>query len=210
MGLCNSPNIFQEKMSKLFDGLEFVRTFINDLLRLRKGSFEDRLEKLEQVLHRLWEAGLKVNGNKSFFAKTELEYLGFWITCNGIKPLPDKVKVILAIDAPQNRRELCSFIGIINYYRDMWVRRSHILAPLASLTSNKAKWSWGPQQEVAFQMAKIIIAREVMLAYPDFNKPFEIHTIASHYQLGAVISQERKPIAFPSTVTSWTQLRLVT
>jgi hypothetical protein len=81
---------------------------------------------------------------------------------DGIKPLPDKVKAMLEIDAPQNRRELRSFIGIINYYRDMWVRRSHILNPLASLTSNKAKWSWGPQQEVTFQAA-----REVMLTYPD-------------------------------------------
>jgi RNase H-like domain found in reverse transcriptase/Integrase zinc binding domain/Reverse transcriptase (RNA-dependent DNA polymerase) len=175
-----------------------VRTYIDDLLCLTKGSFEDHLEKLERVLHRLQEAGLKVNGNKSFFAKTELEYLGYWITRDGIKPLPDKVKAILAIDAPRNRKELRSFIGIINYYRDMWVRRSHVLAPLASLTSNKAKWSWGPQQEVAFQTAKKIIAREVMLAYPDFNKPFEIHTDASHYQLGSVISQDGKPIAFYS------------
>jgi Reverse transcriptase (RNA-dependent DNA polymerase) len=71
MGLCNSPNIFQEKMSELFDGLEFVRTYINDLLCLTKGSFEDHLEKRERVLHRLREAGLKVNSNKSFFAKTE-------------------------------------------------------------------------------------------------------------------------------------------
>ena len=41
MGLCNSPDIFQEKMSELFDGFEFVRTYINDLLCLTKGSFED-------------------------------------------------------------------------------------------------------------------------------------------------------------------------
>jgi RNase H-like domain found in reverse transcriptase/Reverse transcriptase (RNA-dependent DNA polymerase) len=198
MGLCNSPDIFQEKMSELFDGLEFMRTYIDDLLCLTKGSFKDHLEKLERVLHRLREAGLKVNGNKPFFAKTELEYLGYWITRDGIKPLPDKVKGILAINAPRNRKELRSFIGIINYYRDMSVRRSHVFAPLASLTSKKAKWSWGPQQEIAFQTAKKIIAREVMLAYPDFNKAFEIHTDASHYKLGAAISQQGKPIAFYS------------
>jgi Reverse transcriptase (RNA-dependent DNA polymerase) len=105
MSLYNSPNIFQEKMSEQFDGLEFVRTYIDDLLCLTKGSFKDHLEKLERVLHRLREAGLKVNGNKSFFAKTKLEYLGYWITHNGIKP-PDKVKAILAIDAPRNPKEL--------------------------------------------------------------------------------------------------------
>jgi Reverse transcriptase (RNA-dependent DNA polymerase) len=160
MGLCNSPGIFQEKMSELFDGFEFVRTYIDDLLTLTKGTFEDHLEKLEQVLYRLRQAGLKINGNKSFFAKTELEYLGYWITRDGIKPLPDKVKAILAIDTPKNRKELRSFIGIINYYRDMWVKRSYVLAPLATLTSNKKKWDWGPQQDVAFNMAKKIIAEK--------------------------------------------------
>ena len=91
-----------------------------------------------------------------------------------------------------------AFIGVINYYRDMWVRRSHVLAPLAALTSKTTKWEWGPKQAKAFDMAKRIIAREVMLAYPDFTKPFVIHTDASHYQLGAVISQGGKPIAFYS------------
>ena len=112
--------------------------------------------------------------------------------------MPEKVKAILAIDAPKNGTELRSFIGAINCHRDMWVRRSHALAPLASLTSNKTKWSWGPQQEAAFQMAKKVTAREVMLACPDFSKPFEIHTHASHCQQAAVISQGDKPIVFHS------------
>ena len=99
MGLCNSPDIFQEKMSELFDGLDFVRTYIDDLLTLTKGTFEDHLEKLERVLFRLKESGLKVNAKKSFFAKNELECLGCWIAREGIKPLPDKAKAILALDA---------------------------------------------------------------------------------------------------------------
>ena len=210
MGLCNSPDIFQEKMSELFDGLEFVRTYIDDLLILTKGTFEEHLASLERVLHRLEKAGLKVNGKKSFFAKFELEYLGYWITREGIKPLPDKVQAILALDVPRNRKELRSFIGIVNYYRDMWVRRSHVLAPLASLTSKNTPWSWGPKQETAFQTAKKIIAREVMLSYPDFSQPFVIHTDASHYQLGAVISQGGKPIAFYSRKLNPAQTRYTT
>ena len=142
--------------------------------------------------------------------KTELECLGHWIAREGMKPSPEKVKAVIAIDAPKNRTELRSFIGIVNYYRDMWVRRSHVLAPLASLTSNKTKWSWGPQQEVAFQMAKKVIAQEVVLAYPDFSKPFEIHTDASHCQLGAVISQGGKPIAFYSRKLNPAQTRHTT
>jgi Reverse transcriptase (RNA-dependent DNA polymerase) len=68
MGLCNSPDIFQEKMSELMEGLDFVRTYIDDLLVITKESFDDHLEKLDLVLQRLEDAGLKVNGNKSFFA----------------------------------------------------------------------------------------------------------------------------------------------
>ena len=210
MGLCNSPDIFQEKMSELMADLEFVRTYIDDLLCLTKGTFDDHLEKLERVLLRVQQAGLKVNAKKSFFAKAELEYLGYWITRSGIKPLPEKVKAILKIETPRNRKELRSFIGIVNYYRDMWIKRSHVLAPLAGLTSTKSKWKWGPSQEAAFSMAKRIIAEEVMLAYPDFNKPFVIHTDASHYQLGAVISQDGKPIAFYSRKLNSAQTRYTT
>ena len=198
MGLCNSPDIFQEKMSELMDGLEFVRCYIDDLLCLTKGNFDDHLDKLEHVFRRLKEAGLKVNAKKSFFARTELEYLGYWITRDGIQPLKEKVAAIMNIDTPTNRKELRSFIGIVNYYRDMWIRRSHVLAPLAALTSKTTKWEWGPKQQAAFDIAKKVIARHVILAYPDFTKPFQIHTDASHYQLGAVISQDGKPIAFYS------------
>ena len=116
IGLCNSPDIFQEKMSELMEGLEFVRTYINDLLCLTKGSFEDQLKKPERVLSRVQKAGLKVNANKLFFAQTKLEYLGYRITQEGIQPLKKKVDAILKIDAPKNHRELHSFIGIVNYY----------------------------------------------------------------------------------------------
>jgi len=89
----------------------------------------------------------------------------------------------------------------------MWVRRSHALAPLAALTSKTTKWKWEPQHPKAFAMAKRIIAKETLLAYPNFNKPFQIHTNASHYQLGAVVSQEGKPIAFCSRKLNPAQTR---
>ena len=145
MGLCNSPDIFQEKMNELFMGLDYARAYIDDLLCLTKGSYDDHLEKLENILARLSQAGLKVNAKKSFFAHSELEFLGYWITRDGIQPLKEKVAAIMNIDEPKNRKQLRSFIGIVNYYRDMWFRRSHILAPLAALTSKTVKWSWGPK-----------------------------------------------------------------
>ena len=84
MGLCNSLDIFQEKMGKLFFDLEHVRAYIDDLLVITKGSFQDNLTKLEQVFIRLAKAGLKVNASKSSFWAEELQYLGYWISRKGI------------------------------------------------------------------------------------------------------------------------------
>ena len=84
MGLCNSPDIFQEKMSILMQDLEFVQTYLDDLLCLTKGDWNDHLDKLDKVLQCLKDAGLKVNARKSFFGKAELEYLGYWIMRDGL------------------------------------------------------------------------------------------------------------------------------
>ena len=100
MGLCNSPDIFQEKMSNLMMDLEYVRAYIDDLLVTTKGSFEDHLQKLERVLNRLEDAGLKVNASKSFFARKGLEYLGYWISRDGIQPSTSKVEAIARIAPP--------------------------------------------------------------------------------------------------------------
>ena len=96
----------------------------------------------------------------------------------------------------QTKKELRHFIGMINYYRDMWQKRSELLAPLASLTSKKVKWDWTKECQTNFDKMKEVLSREVLLSYPDFNKTFHIHTDASHTQLGSVISQDNKPIAF--------------
>jgi len=180
MGLSNSPDIFQEKMSDLMRGLEFVRAYIDDLLILTKGNFDTHLDNLEKVLERLQVAGLKINASKSFFAKGELEYLGYWITRDGIQPVSKKVDAIMNIAEPRTKKELRSFIGLVNYYRDMWIRRSHVLAPLARLTSKSVKWKWGEEESEAFNTMKQIISKQTLLAYSNFSKKFVLHTDASH------------------------------
>jgi hypothetical protein len=145
MGLCNDPNIFQEKMSELMMGLEFARAYIDDLFVITRGTHEEEhLDHLDQVLTRLSEAGLKVNASKSFFCRSELEYLGYWINREGVRPTNKKVDAILKLEHPTTRKQLRSFIGMVNYYIDMWPARSEVLAPLTAMTSAKIKWSWDP------------------------------------------------------------------
>jgi len=106
MGLCNSPDIFQEKMSTLMADLEFCRAYIDDLLVLTTGDWDLHLHHLDTVLQRLSQTGLKVNAKKSFFGKPELEYLGYWITKKGIQPITKKVDAIKNIAVPKTRKEL--------------------------------------------------------------------------------------------------------
>jgi hypothetical protein len=98
---------------------------------------------------------------------------------------------------------------MVQYYHDLWARRSKILAPLTSLVgecgqtkSTKAKatkkvpWHLNAVHQRAFDHVKATIAKDVVLAYPDYSKVFEIYTDASSKQLGAVITQDNRPIAF--------------
>ena len=142
MGLSNAPDIFQEKMNSLMEGLEFARAYIDDVLVISKQSFEEHLENLEQVLTCLAETGLKVNITKCKFCQTELEYLGYTINREGVKPIMKKVEAILQLQPPKTWKKLRSFIGMVNYYRDVWPMRAHILAPLSKLTSNKVPYKW--------------------------------------------------------------------
>ncbi len=105
------------------------------------------------------------------------------------------------LNLSNNVKELRHFLGLVQYYRDMWARRSEILAPLTDLvgecremkttkknkTKNKPLW-WDPIHQQAFDNVKAAIAKETVLAYLDFLKPFEIYMNASATQLGAVIA----------------------
>ena len=82
------------------------------------------------MLCRLQDAGLRVNAAKSFFAEAEIEYLGYVLTHEGIKPQPEKVSAILAINPPNTVKELRKFLGMVQYYCDLWDKRSHFLARL--------------------------------------------------------------------------------
>ena len=210
MGLCNAPDIFQQKMGELVYDLEYARAYIDDLLVISNSSFEDHLIKLETVLQRLQGAGLKVNASKSFFAQTELEYLGYWISRDGIRPVTKKVEAINNLAAPKTRKELRRFIGMVNHYRDMWAHRSDILSPLSELTSVKVPFKWKEHHQQAFENMKKIISRDTVLAFTDFNQPFHIYTDASDYQMGAIIVQNNKPIAFYSKKLTPAQTRYTT
>jgi hypothetical protein len=106
---------------------------MDDLLIITRRTLDKHLQRMETKLTRLRDAGLKVNAAKSSFCAHEIEYLGYIPTREGIKPQPKKVQVILVLNLPNNVKELRHFLGMVQYYRYMWARRSETLAPLADL-----------------------------------------------------------------------------
>ena len=187
MGLCNGPDIFQENMSELFVGLYKVHVYIDDLLHVTKGSWTEHLTVLEEMFTWLQKAGIKVNAGKSCFGDHKFEYLFYHVTCDGVMPIPKKAEAIQALAVPNIRKQLHQFIGMIKFYHDMWKNHSELLASLTALTSKNVKYEWKDEHQKCFDAIKHVIGREVLLAYPDFNDLFEIHTDASKLKIGAVI-----------------------
>ena len=103
---------------------------------------------------------------------------------------------MLELNTPKNKTELRSFVGMINYYRDMWQGRAHVLAPLTKMCDSKVKFEWNENAQKAFDSVKSRIANDAFLPHPNFSKPFDVHADSSAYQLGGGVSQEGRPIAF--------------
>jgi hypothetical protein len=150
----------------------------------------------------------------------EIEYLGYVLTEDRIKPQSNKAQAILVIQPPKEVKQLRYFLGMVQYYRDLWERRSDMLAPLTALVgecgptkitkakeTKKIPWHWDEVHQRAFNHIKATITRDVVLAYPNYSEVFKIYTDASSKQLGAVITQKNRPIAFFSRKLSVAQCK---
>jgi hypothetical protein len=124
IGFGGSANIFQAQIMDLMASLKFVRAYMDDLLIITRGILDKDLQKMKTVLTRLRDARLKVNVAKSSFCAHEIEYLSYILTRDGVEPQPKKEQAILALNLPNNVKELRHFLGMVQYYQDMWVRRS--------------------------------------------------------------------------------------
>ena len=147
MGIAGSPDVFQAKMSELIMALDFVKAHLDDLLIISKGTLKEQLEKLRLVLTKLQSAGLKINAAKSTFCSLETEYLGYVLTRQGIAQQTKKIDLILALSPPTKVKEMRTFLGMVQYYQDMWKSKRKMLAPLTDLVgvlSNHGGWQIFP------------------------------------------------------------------
>ena len=162
-------------------------------------SWKQHLQVLGQVMTRLQDNGFSVSPRKCEWAVQATDFLGYWLTLTGLEPWRKKIDAILRLQRPRTVKDLRSFIGAVTYYRTMFPTRTHILAPLTALTSQKSgNVAWSAECQHAFEPIKAILSSDVLLRYPDHNKPFHVYTDASDLQLGTVIVQDERPVAFYS------------
>ena len=198
MGVKQTPDFAQQIMEEVLRDIPEIEAYIDDVGVFGDSTFEQHLEVLDKVLSRLQDANFTINPLKCEWAVKETDFLGFWLTPTGLKPWKKKVQAILDIETPKTVSEVRSFIGAVTFYREMFPKRSHVLAPLYQLTESKRKgrFQWTTACQQAFDQVKAMLAKDVFIRYPDANKPFHVYTDASDTQLGAVIIQEGKPVAY--------------
>jgi Reverse transcriptase (RNA-dependent DNA polymerase)/RNase H-like domain found in reverse transcriptase len=183
MGICQSPDIAQEVTEKVLRNIsDDIEVYIDDI-GIFSNDGRDHMRVLDLVCKRLESKAFSVNPLKCEFGVKESDFLGHWLTPCGVKPLRKKIQGILDMEEPTNMGHLWSFLGMVTYYRDMWPHRSHILAPLTELIRTKT-FKWDESQRKAFKEMKALIAKDMLLAYPNHSLPFKIETDASDYQLG--------------------------
>ena len=109
--------------------------------------------------------------------------------------MKNKIDALLLMDRPRNKKQVRSFVGGVNFYKTMWPRRTHVLAPLTAFQGKDTTFVWGKPQQQAFDEMKALLAHDCFLnVYPDLNQLLGIYTNASDYQLGAAIIQNGRPI----------------
>ena len=203
-GLCNAPATFQRLMQRALVGMsKFCSVYIDDILVFSE-SVEEHIGHLCQVFRRLREVGLKLHPQKCFLGRPEVPYLGHVISAEGILPNPGKVLAVKEFPTPTNVRE---FLGLASYYRRFVPDFAKQAGPLHTLTRANVPFLWSESCVEAFSRLKELLTSPPVLAYPDFSKPFVLHTDASGKGLGAVLEQEQAdgknhPIAYASRTLS--------
>jgi hypothetical protein len=196
-GLTNAPSTFMRLMNhalRAFIG-RFVVVYFDDILVYSK-DLNEHINHLQCVLDVLRKEKLYANLKKCSFCMEKVVFLGYVISAKGIEVDEEKVKAIKEWPTPKSITEVRSFHGLASFYRRFVKNFSTLAAPLTEIVKKSVGFKWGSEQDRAFIEIKERLCGTPLLALPDFSKTFEIECDASGIGIGAVLMQEKRPIAY--------------
>ena len=177
-GLANIPTIFQEKIDQTLENKH--PAWLDDIIVVTKGSEEEHMRELIDVLTKLENAGYRLSETKSEFFKTEIEWIGHRIDQVGIRPLQDKLLAIKELKQPNNEEELKSFLGAIQYLSKYIDNLSVQTDSLRSLLKKNNNWIWTEEHTLAFENLKQKITEIPCLAHYNSDYPNVINNRRKH------------------------------
>lgn len=181
--------------------LSCVFNYLDDLV-IYSSTFEEHLDHLSLVFHKLREAGLTVKPSKITLARNQVSFLGHLVSGESIRIDQQRTKALRNLPPPKDKKGIARFIGMANYFRRFVPNFAQLAAPLNELRRKGARFIWGEAQEAAFHAIKSAIANPPVLGVPDFNRRFVVQTDASNSGVSAVLLQEvegqRQPLAYAS------------
>ena len=150
-GLTIMPPDFQKIMDKLLHQLRNTSAFFDDILNVTKGTLQQHIEKVEEVMKTIDEAGIRLKFRKCKIAQSKTEWLDYHLSVSGIKPIDEKIQAILDRLRPTTLKQLRTLMEALNQMNRFIPKLAKLSAPLRPLPSKKIEWKWEEEQETAFQ-----------------------------------------------------------
>ena len=189
-GLRNGPSIFQRVMQGILAPYLwiFCLVYIDDIVIYSK-SYEEHIDHLDKVLEAIEKAGLTLSPKKCHLFYGSILLLGHKVSRLGLSTHTEKVKAIMELEHPRKLSQLQAFLGMVVYFSAFIPYYASICAPLFQLLRKGHKWTWGVEQEHAFQAAKSALNCSPVLGHPIEGLPYRLYTDASDEALGCALQQ---------------------
>jgi hypothetical protein len=204
-GLTNAPTTFMRLMDDVLRPFtnSFVVVYLDYILFFNI-TWEENMRHIQQVLSTLRQHKLYANLETCSFGMNRVQYLGYIVDDHGVHVDPAKIQVISDWPTPTTLTELCSFLGLANFYRWFVLGFSHIAWALIQVTKGGGRemFVWGKEQQRAFDDMKHRLCSSPVLSLPDLQQPFDIETDASDYVVGIVLTQHGHHVAYHSDTVS--------
>ena len=198
MGLREAGSYFQHQLStKVLNGLihHTCELYLDDCM-VYAGDVDEYIDRLRGVFTRFREHGITLNPAKCHLGLTQVEYVGHTINKNGLHFTRDKLDSVMNFPRPSTMKNVKSFVGLANYFRDHIKNHSTRVQPLQDLvegyTKQKArhKVEWTDECQKAFEDIRQAIDECPLLWFIDDHSPIFLQTDASDYGIGAYLYQK--------------------